>query len=280
MTKKLKVAIQGYEGAFHELAARKYFADQDIDIHPSRTFEDLFNALSENIADQGIVAIENSIAGSILQNYRLLRENNCHILGEIYLRIRHQLLVIPGTSKNQIKNVVSHPMALNQCLLYLRTLENCQLVEAEDTALSARRLAEKPDPNTAVIASIRAAEIYGLEILAPNIETHPHNYTRFLIINNEILPISEPNKASIYLQIQDKRGSLLKFLQLVDDCGINMSKLQSYPILGNFRAYYFHIDLEFDSPNQYEKLKNLAGVNDFQIEELGIYCRGDNNLLN
>lgn len=274
-----KIAIQGYRGAFHEEAAIQYFSEECIDTLDCRTFPDLFESLSKEEADGAIVAIENSIAGSILQNYRLLREHKCFIEGEIYLRIRHQLLVNPGIELSSIRRIASHPMALNQCLQYIEQLGECQLIETEDTALSARNLAHNPQPDLAVIASARAAKFYGLHTIAPNIETHRHNYTRFLVINRHKAEVSNPDKASIYLQIEDKKGSLLAFLKLIDDCDVNISKLQSFPVLGNFRAYYFHIDLEFDQLEQYTKLKHLAIQHGFTIEELGLYRRADRNII-
>jgi len=270
-----KIIIQGYPGAFHEEAANNYFNGEKLDIVPAMTFEILAKELVENKdINLGIMAIENSIAGSLLQNYRLLRENRFLITGEIYLRIRHNLMALPGQTIEDIQEVVSHPMALNQSMEFLKSLGNVRLIETEDTALSAKNIAEKERKNVAAVASVAAAKLYGLNILARGIETSDVNYTRFFIIKkNGIVPKirGDENKASIYVRVKDEKGSLLNVLNMIAQHDINMSKLQSYPVLGSMKEYYFHIDLEFDDVVQYKKLINELKKYTLITEELGVY---------
>jgi len=273
--KKRRIIIQGYPGAFHEEAAQNYFAKEKLEIIPAMTFEVLAKELTENKEiDLGIMAIENSIAGSLLQNYRLIRENKFLITGEIYLRIRHNLMALPGQDISSIKEITSHPMALNQSMEFLKSLGNVRLIESEDTALSTKNIAEKKLKNVAAVASVAAAKLYGLDVLASGIETSEVNYTRFFIIKkNGITPKirGDENKASIYVRVKDEKGSLLNVLNKIALFDINMSKLQSYPVLGSMREYYFHIDLEFDDVEKYKKLIVELKKCTLITEQLGVY---------
>ncbi len=268
-----KIIIQGYKGCFHEEAAQKYFRREDLQTVPS----DSFDALADLLSTQGqehlaIMAIENSIAGSILQNYRILRERKFRVLGEVYLRIKHNLMALPGVKIEDLKQVSSHPMAINQCLDFFSDY-NIKLVKSEDTALSAKRVAEQGKATRGAIASKAAAKIYDLNILAESIETSKINYTRFFILQNGEQPIPQGifNKASIYLRVLDKPGCLLKALQIIADNNSNISKLQSYPVLGKVNEYYFYLDLEFDDVSQYETImENLKAVSS-ELTELGVY---------
>lgn len=276
MNDKLKVGIQGYPGSFHDIAARQYWGNTDLALIPADSFDILASMLCQRKTDIAVMAIENSIAGTLLQNYRILRENGFWVSGEIYLRIKHNLLVIPGTTLTDIREVASHPMALNQCLQFLRGFPRWKLVESEDTALSAQHLSQSLDRHKACIASTAAADLYGLDILAPGIETNKTNYTRFFIVHpHRETPDPAADKASVYLRIPDKKGQLLKVLQVIDSHSLNMSKLQSFPVLGSFREYFFHIDIEFDHISQYEGLKNDLRSLTFEYEETGIYKRAD-----
>lgn len=272
-----KIIIQGELGCFHEEAAVKYFGHNGHDFVPARSFPDLAVHLDQHPHDHfAIMAIENSIAGSLLQNYRILREHGFRIVGEVYLRIKHHLMAWPGQEIHEIKEVVSHPMALNQCLVYLRD-KPMKMVESEDTALSAKRIAEKRMSGVAAIAGRRAAELYGLEILAEGIETSKVNYTRFFIVQAKGKPVPnvQVNKASIYLTVVDGRGKLLKVLEAISRHDINLSKLQSYPVLGELNRYYFHLDLEFDDLNEFEKcMSELQGCTD-SLEVLGTYQKAE-----
>ncbi len=278
----LTVSIQGYEGSFHAMAAKKYFNSTNIDLMPAVTFEVLAKQLSSKKSDVAIMAIENSIAGSILQNYRLLRENNFWIQGEIYLQIEHCLMVNKGTDPKNITQVYSHPMALNQCLDFLHAnYPNVKLIESDDTALSAINLAKDPQSNVACIASKQAGEINNLDVLNVGIQTNKDNYTRFFVIGREpkIINENEVNKVSVYLKIPDKKGQLLKVLQCIDDQNLNMSKLQSFPVLGRFREYFFHIDIEFDHIEQYKSLKEEIQKHALDFTEMGIYKRADEDII-
>ena len=275
-----RIAIQGYPGSFHDEVCNQYFGS-DAECLPADSFDILGQMLSSGEADRAIMAIENSIAGTILQNYRILREAGFWIMGEQNLRIRHNLLVYPGTKIEQIKEVHSHPMALNQCLKYLRQYPDIKLVETEDTALSALRVKEDGRTDLASISSAKAAELYGLDILSAGIETNKHNYTRFFVLSKDKVEVSpEANKASIYIRIPDVKGQLLKVLQVIDDHDLNMSKLQSFPVLGKLREYFFHLDIEFETLTQYESLKGDLLDITFEYTELGIYKRDNvNNMI-
>lgn len=274
--KILKVAIQGYEGSFHDVAARRYWPDKKLELLPADSFDILGQMLKSGEADVAVMAIENSIAGSILQNYRILRENDFWVSGDIYLRIKHNLLAVKGANLDDIKEVASHPMAINQCRQFLGQYHHWKLIESEDTALSAKHISEKNKKSKACIASSQAAEIYSLDILAPGIETNKTNYTRFFIVNKNKIDIDpEADKVSVYIRIPDQKGQLLKVLQVIEDHNLNMSKLQSFPVIGSFREYFFHIDIEFDHISQYIGLKDDLLNLTFEYEETGIYKRAD-----
>ncbi len=229
----------------------------------------------DNDIHYGIMAIENSIAGSILQNYRILRENNFWITGEVFMRIKHNLLALPGQKIEDIKEVSSHPMAINQCLAFLKSYPDIKLIETIDTALSAQQIRDENAIGRAAIASETAAELYDLEIIKEGIETSDVNYTRFFIVSreSEYSSIGNADKASIYLRVPDKSGSLLKVLEAIAAQNINISKLQSYPVLNEISQYYFHLDLEFEHFTQYEAvIEELKGLTT-ALDELGIYKR-------
>jgi len=274
MMKKQKVIVQGYSGCFHEEAAHKYFGELPLEIVPTRTFSDLAHTLVHNPDDHiAILAIENSIAGSLLQNYRIIRENHLRVIGEVYLRIEHHMMALSGQSIDDIYEVHSHPMALYQCLDYLRNYPHIRLVEKEDTALSAKQISDNNLNGIAAIASSVAAELYDLEILAKGIETSKINYTRFFIVQDSTQPLvlSDFDKASVYLRVPHQKGSLVKVLQVISDRNINVSKLQSYPVLGEVNTYYFHLDLEFGDLDDYEDcIDDLQDVTSM-IEVIGLY---------
>jgi prephenate dehydratase len=274
MRRQTKLVVQGFPGSFHDEAARQYFGNNRIELIPAKSFNELALELSKDHSiNYAVMAIENSIAGSILQNYRLLREYGFWISGEVYLRISHNLMALPGQKIEDIKEVKSHPMALYQCMDFLNQHKQISLVEAEDTALMAQEIAEQNLRGVAAIGSKLAAQLYGLEILAPEIETSKVNYTRFIIISRdgEYTSLGNADKASIYLQVSHEKGSLLKVLEKIAHYNINISKLQSFPVLGKMNEYYFHLDLEFDHMSQYENcLEELKEVSS-GLNELGIY---------
>ena len=273
-----KIIIQGYKGCFHEEAAQKHFRRDDLNTVPTDSFEDLANKLSnEGEEHLAIMAIENSIAGSILQNYRLLREHNFRVIGEVYLRIALNLMAMPGVAIEDLKQVSSHPMALKQSLDFFSKHGHIKLVESEDTALAAKRVAEQAKSTRGAVASKSAAKIYGLNILAESIETSDVNYTRFFILQNNEQPIPQGifNKASIYLRVDDKPGSLLKAMQIIAEQNTNISKLQSYPVLGKINEYYFYLDLEFNDVNEYESIMEQLKSVSSELTELGVYNKAN-----
>jgi prephenate dehydratase len=270
-----RVSIQGYEGSFHQEAARRFFGN-DVIVLPCDTFREVVRlASSKAETDGGVMAIENSIAGSILPNYELLAKSNLRITGEVYLPIRQHLLVNPGVTLDDIREVHSHPMAIQQCFDFLDRHE-WKLVETEDTALSAKRLRQHKSRHTAAIASRLAAELFGLHILAPNIHTQRNNHTRFLILERRREAVHEPlaDKASIRFSTDHSRGSLAKTLTWIAEGGINLSKLQSVPIPGSDFKYSFHADLEFEGLDRFDAvMKGLERLTD-EVRVLGTYRKG------
>ena len=270
-----RVSIQGYEGSFHQVAAQQFFG-KDVQVLPCATFRDVIKiASNKKESDGGVMAIENSIAGSILANYNLLQKSNLKIIGEIYLQIKQNLLVNPGVKLEDIREVHSHTMALQQCYDFLDK-HKWKLVETEDTALSAKQVHQHKSKHIAAIASKLAAELFQLEVLAPGIQTMKNNYTRFLMLQRQDVAqtINEANKASVNFQTDHSRGSLAKVLTKIAEGGINLSKLQSFPIPGSDFKYSFHADMEFDTIDQFqivvEQMKPLTE----ELKIYGVYKRG------
>lgn len=267
-----RVAIQGYSGAFHEIAAREFFHGEEIEILPCKTFRDLFNAMKEDDQLLGIVAIENTIAGSLLPNHNMLRESGCMIIGEHKLRISHQLAALPGQTIADITEVHSHPIALMQCEDFLDTLEDVRVVESDDTALSAREIAEQQIAGRAAICSRLAAELYGMNILAEEIETNKRNFTRFLIVAQPAMAEAYSrdlalNKASMVFTLPHEEGSLAKVLSILSFYRINLTKIQSLPIIGREWEYQFYINLTFDNYERYKQSLDAVRplLKDFQL---------------
>jgi prephenate dehydratase len=271
----LRVSIQGYEGSFHQAAARQYFG-KDVEVIPCATFREVVQiAANRKESDGGLMAIENSIAGSILPNYNLLQKSSLKITGEIYLHIRQNLLVNRGVSLEDIREVHSHPMALQQCLEFLDK-HNWKLVETEDTALSAKHIHQHRSRHIAAIASRLAAELFELEVLAPNIHTMKQNYTRFLVVQPEekALRMDDADKASVNFHTDHSKGSLARVLTAIADGGINLSKLQSFPIPGSEWQYSFHADMEFETVGQFEKvIEKVRGLTE-EFKVYGVYKKG------
>ncbi|MCU7552468.1 prephenate dehydratase [Chitinophagaceae bacterium LB-8] len=271
----VRVSIQGFEGSFHQVAARQFFG-KGVEVITCATFREVVKiAGNKKESDGGVMAIENSIAGSILPNYNLLQKSNLKVTGEIYLQIKQNLLVNRGVKLEDIKEVHSHPMALQQCLDYLDKY-NWKLVETEDTALSAKHIHQKRSTHIAAVASKLAAELFDLDVIAPNIHTMKNNYTRFLILQREdaIQEIDEPNKASVNFHTDHSRGSLAKVLTKIAESGINLSKLQSFPIPGSDWKYSFHADMEFDSLSQFERAMDKIKPLTEELKVYGVYKKG------
>ena len=232
-----RVAIQGGEGAYHEIAAREYFNDEELVIVPCSTFKDIFTETNKDPDLIAIMAIENTIAGSLLQNHDLLKMHDMQIAGEHKQRISHSLAALPGVSISQIREVMSHPMALMQCEDFLDTLSGVKIVEHEDTALAAKDISDYDMSDTAAICSTLAAKIYGLEILVEGIETNKRNFTRFLILAKgkmleKVQMENSINKSSIVFVLPHSEGRLSKVLSVLSFYGINLTRIQSLPLIG------------------------------------------------
>jgi len=274
-----RVAIQGGLGAYHGIAAENFFAVEEVEIIPCVTFRDIFSAIKKDSNVIGIMAIENTIAGSLLPNYELLKEHKLPIAGEYKLRVSHCLAALPGQNIHDIKEIQSHPIALMQCADFIGTVPGVKVVEHEDTALAARDIVEKKMIGNAAICSERAAEIYGLNILARGIETNKRNFTRFLIFANswvvdEIQKDEPINKASIVFTLPHSEGSLSKVLSVFSFYGINLTKIQSLPIIGREWEYQFYVDFKFDDLERYKQ--SLAAIKPLilELKTLGEYPEG------
>jgi prephenate dehydratase len=271
-----RVAIQGYEGSFHQEAVRIFFGEKAGILACARFQDVVKSAADPSLCDAAVMAIENSIAGSILPNYTLLRNSDLVIAGEIYLQIRQNLVVNPGITLKDIKEVHSHPIAILQCVDFLNQYD-WKLVETEDTALSAKHIHQRKSKHIAGIASSLAASLFQLEMIAPDIHTMKNNYTRFLVLlRREVIePVKDANKASVTFQTDHSRGSLAKVLTLIADAGINLSKLQSYPIPGSDWKYSFHADMEFENTGEFENVIDIIrpAISDLKI--YGVYRKGE-----
>ncbi len=271
----MKISIQGEKGSFHEVAARQYFKNETIEIVPCSTFDLTLMAVKDNLADFAMMAIENARSGSILSNYTLIRESGMKILGEHNLRIRQNLMALPGQSVAAIREIRSHPIAFNQCMTYLSRLRGVILIESDDTAASARYISEKKLRGVAAISSAISAEMYGLEIIAPGIETYKKNYTRFLMIGEEKHASREGNKVSVSFCTGHKPGSLAAVLVRLAEMDVNLSKIQSVPRLNGDWEYMFYADLELNPDHDIEMIKDVLENYALELEVLGIYNKGD-----
>ncbi len=247
-----KIAIQGIKGSFHDEAAHTIFKDDSIQLIECLTFKDVAKAVVEQEADYGIMAIENSIAGSILPNYNLLIEYNLKIIDELYMPINHYLMAQSGQKIEQITEVTSHPMALMQCENYFDSYPSIRMVETADTALAAKRIVDQKLLHTAAIAPKRSASVYGLEILGKKIQTIQNNFTRFFVIQKENNTTSDFNKVSIKFKVSHQSGSLAQILNQIAFRRINMSKIQSVPVIEEPWNYAFFADLLLDEGSEFD----------------------------
>lgn len=273
----IKVAIQGVKGCFHEIAAYKYFGErQQLDSIECHSFEEMFRLFGTNNEIYGVLAIENTVAGSIIPNYAKLRQSEMKVIGEVYLRIEQHLLALPESTIEDIEEVRSHPMAILQCLKYFKQYPEIKLTETPDTALSAKNLSENPNKNIAVIASSLAASTYGLNILQSNIETNRRNFTRFLILQNESHQetLDFTNKASICFTVGHTPGALAAVLKIFSDNQINLTKIQSLPVIGKEWEYLFLVDLEFAQYKEYKSVIEEAQKLMTHLQILGEYQKG------
>ena len=274
---KKKVAIQGIAGSYHDIAARSFYEGEDIEIVGCNTFRDVISAIKKDPSLLGLMAIENTIAGSLLQNHELIRESGLRVIGEYKLRISHSLVALPGTSIHDVTEVNSHPIALMQCTDFLDTLPNAKVVEKEDTAMSARWIAENNLEGHAAICGKLAAQIYKMEILAEG--TNKRNFTRFLAIADrwtaeDLLEKSDINKSSLVFALPHTSGSLSKVLSILSFYDMNLSKIQSLPIIGREWEYLFYIDLTFTDYTRYRQALDAITPLTKDLKILGEYAEG------
>ncbi len=279
-----RVTIQGVEGCYHEVAARTFFHDEKIEVLPCATFGKLFDTMAADKSLLGIAAIENTIAGSLLQNHELLSNSSLRVIGEQKIRVSHTVAVLPGQSIEDVREVHSHPIALMQCARWLSEHPTIKAVESDDTAESAKIIAEQGLKGHAAICSEWAAELYGLEILDRAIETNHHNFTRFLILSDqaaaqELICKESVNKASIQFSLAHSTGSLSKILTILSFYDINLTKIQSLPIIGCEWEYLFYVDLTFDSLERYHQALDAVRplITDFKV--LGEYAEAQTPAL-
>ncbi|MDX1758470.1 MAG: prephenate dehydratase [Arenibacter algicola] len=269
---KLKIAIQGIKGSNHHQVAKDYFGD-DVTFVECSSFDILVDHLINKTADKGVMAIENSIAGSIIPNYALVFHKNLHIIGEKYLNIHHNLMALKGQTIDDIKEVRSHPMALLQCNEFFKNYRHIKLVEDVDTAETAKSIQENQLNGIAAIAPKVAAELYDLEIIHSEIQTIKDNATRFIIVKtqNKALPEEEINKASVRFITDHKRGSLAAILNVMSDCNLNLTKIQSLPVIQTPWKYSFFVDVTFEKYKHFSKAKALLEIMAEEFKVLGEY---------
>jgi prephenate dehydratase len=273
-----KIAIQGYRASFHEEAAIKFFVKTE-ELVECLSFQKLFDTLAVGEADVGVMAIENSVAGSILPNYARLRDSMLQIVGEVYLRIEMNFMALPGQRLEDIREVHSHPIAILQTHNFFREHPHILAVESDDTAYSALQIAKEGIRGRGALASKRAAELYGLEILQHGVETNKRNFTRFLILQPDYrVGMETINKASWSFRTAHKSGSLAKALTILGEHGVNLTKIQSLPVLGEEWKYYFYADLEFSDGDAYREVKKTIRPHIYDLKILGEYKQGEKYL--
>ncbi len=264
------IAIQGSVASFHDLAAKKYFGEE-VSILECGSFKEVCDKLVNNKVDYGIIAIENKVAGSILLNYQLIENFDLKIIGETYLPIELQLLGKPGTKLSDVKEIISHPMALGQSQVFLSEQEGLAVSEYKDTSSCARMVAQSDTNSLAVIAGPAIAKAYGLQTIKENVSDVKQNFTRFYILSKGSDFVADPNKASVTLQLVDEAGRLLEALQIMKNYNLNLTKIQSVPNPSRPDSYSFHLDIEFDDKTiLLQALKELENVT-LSIKTLGIY---------
>lgn len=275
MNSDLKVAIQGGPASFHDVVSQQYFGDQKIEILPCMTFQRVFAGVKNKEAEFGVLAIENSLAGSILGNYSLLHDYPVSIIGEAYLPIQQNLMALPGQTLSDIRIVRSHPMALLQCTNFLEEHPHMQALESADTAESAREIRQNNLSGVAAIASKAAASRYGLDIVEECIENYKENYTRFLVISRQALTdLTNSNKASVNFRLHHRAGELAKILDVFRDLHINLSLIQSIPILSKPSEFTILLDLEWEDYAEFKQAMDTIIPMTVETKILVIYKRG------
>jgi prephenate dehydratase len=270
-----KIAIQGIAGSFHEDAARRYFEDE-VEVVECKSFTSVCNIIDSDEVSIAVMAIENSIAGSLLQNYALIRDYHLKVIGEIYIHIQMHLMANPGVTKDNIKTIYSHPIAIKQCAEYLESqFPHVHIIENQDTAASGKLVHDEKLTDAAAIGNQRTAELYGLEILDSGLETNRQNYTRFLILSKQAKPNELANKASLCFEVGHYYGALANVLNTFAENKINLTKIQSVPVIGKPNEYTFHVDVEWDLIDNYEKALHAILKNVSSLSVLGEYVRGE-----
>jgi prephenate dehydratase len=266
------VAIQGVKGSFHHIVSQEFF-NKPVEVIECLTFDEVVESLISKESDAVIMALENSIAGSIIPNYALINKYDLHVVGEHYLDIQHNLMALPGQEIIDIKEVYSHPMALLQCMEFFKSYPHIKLVEDKDTAEVAERIHKHQLKNIGAIASVMAANIFELDILAHSIQTIKHNETRFAIVKrqNSEIPEDQINKASLKFETDHKRGSLATILNVMSDCKLNLTKIQSLPIIETPWKYSFFVDVTFESYQDFVKAKSILNIMAQGLKILGEY---------
>jgi len=270
-----RVAIQGIKASFHEEAAYKFFG-KDIETIECNSFKQTCDCLVNGGADFVIMAIENSIAGSLLPNYTLIRDYNFAVTGEVYLPIQLHLMALPGVKFEDIKYATSHPIAIRQCVDFFDDFPDIQVIESNDTAACAKKIKDEQLTDTVAIANTLAAELYGLNIIERRIESNKKNYTRFLILEKDKKEATnEINKASICFQVGNQVGALSKVLNLFAELNVNLTKIQSMPVLGKRNEYYFYVDMEWSSMENYDTAIRKALKYTVNFNIMGEYLKND-----
>ncbi|GEQ86927.1 prephenate dehydratase [Patiriisocius marinistellae] len=277
---KLKIAIQGIESSFHDLAVRQLFPEAEAELVPCNSFAKVTEAVKNFNADLGVIAIENTIAGTILPNYKLIDDGNFSILGETFLTIDMFLMALPGQTVHDIDEVHSHPVALQQCTTYLQRLQpHCKLIEGKDTASEAKRILDDNLKGVAAIAGKQVAEKYGLEIIASDIQAEKENKTRFVVIGRNATKEIEPNKATLNFELDHEIGSLSNILQLLATFKINLTKIQSLPIEGKPWQYSFLVEVLFDDYEVFKEVITMLKKAVLELKIVGVYKHNLHNAM-
>ena len=270
----MTISIQGVKGAFHEEAAINYYGGE-INILPNISFSEVIESIRSNTAKAGIMAVENTISGTIHSNLNLIRESGLPICGEVYLQIEQNLVGLPGTKISDLNEVHSHYMAIDQCRSFFRNHPHIKLIESDDTALSMKEIAENQLPNMGAIGSKIGADHYGLSILSESIETNKKNYTRFLIVEKENQSHVEGiDKSSISMTLPNHKGSLSQVLSVIAFYDVDLSKIESVPVVGEPWHYRFYIDVLFDNYDKYKSMLQAIGPLTDELQILGEYESG------
>ena len=271
-----RIAIQGIAGSFHEDAARNYFGNEEIEVVECQSFRNVCELIDTDKVDIAVMAIENSIAGSLLQNYALIQDYHLRIIGEIYIHIQMNLMALPGVKRKDIKEIYSHPVSFLQCNEYLeKYFSKAERKELGDNAKVAKLISTEKINYAAAISNLRSAELYGLSILDKGIESNKKNYTRFLILSKHGNPTEGTNKASICFEVGHFYGALAKVLNIFAENRINLNKIQSVPIVGKPNEYTIHVDIEWEKTENYDKAIHQVLKNATSLSILGEYTRGD-----